>query len=267
MTERSTSDYARAAGAISSQRIATPEKGLEVKEVRIPTGRGDMPAYFAKPATGTGFPVILIAQEIFGLHEHIRDIARRFAALGYLAVAPDYFFRVGDPSAAPDIAAIRRIILAAPDSGVMTDFDSALDFAAASAGDVSRSAITGFCWGGRMAWLYARHNPRLRAAIPWYGRLGGDKTANQPLWPLDIAQEIEIPVLGLYGGADPSIPLDQIDEMRAKLGEAAVPAEIVVYADAPHAFFADYRESYRPEAAQDAWRRTLEFLRERVLQE
>jgi carboxymethylenebutenolidase len=260
MAQRSTSDYAVAAGAISPQRIVTPAEGLEAKEIRIQTRNGEMPAYLARPSTGSGLPVILIAQEIFGLHEHIRDIARRFAALGYLAIAPDYFFRVGDPLAAPDIAAIRKIILKAPDSDVMADFDAALDFAAAMGGDSSNAAITGFCWGGRMAWLYARHNPKLRAAIPWYGRLGSDKTANQPLWPLDIAGEVKIPVLGLYGGADPSIPMEQIEQMQEKLREAGARAEIVVYPNAPHAFFADYRDSYRLDAAQDAWRRALEFL-------
>jgi carboxymethylenebutenolidase len=261
MSQRSPSDYARAAGAISPHRIATPEDGLETREIRIATANGDMPAYLAKPAGRSNLPIMLIAQEIFGLHEHIRDVARRFAAQGYLAVAPDYFFRVGDPLNAPDIAAIRSIIVKARDCDVMTDFDSALAFAVASGGDPSRAAITGFCWGGRMVWLYARHNARLQAAIPWYGRLSGEKTANQPSWPLDIAEEIKIPVLGLYGGADPSIPLEQVEEMKARLHHAKTSAEIIVYADAPHAFFADYRDSYRPEPAQDAWRRTLAFLR------
>ncbi len=261
MNRNPPSDYAKAVGAISPQRIVTPDGGLEANVVHIATRTGEMPAYLAKPAGASTLPIILIAQEIFGLHEHIRDIARRFASLGYLAIAPDYFFRVGDPLSAPDIPAIREIILKARDLDVMYDFDATLTFASASGGDSSRTAMTGFCWGGRMTWLYARHNPDLRAAIPWYGRLDGDKTGNQPFWPLDVAKEIKTPVLGLYGGADPSIPLAQVEEMRARLRDVDAPAEIIVYPGAPHAFFADYRESYRPEAARDAWRRTLTFLR------
>lgn len=168
--------FAKAAGAVSAHRIVTPLQGLETQEVHIATQNGPMPAYFAKPSGRSDLPIVLIAQEIFGLHEHIRDIARRFAALGYLAVAPDFFFRAGDLLNAPDIAAIRAIVARAPDADVMTDFDSALAFAVTQSGDAARAAITGFCWGGRMAWLYAAHNPRLRASIPWYGRLDGDKT-------------------------------------------------------------------------------------------
>ncbi len=252
-------NFAQAAGAPSAQRIVTPSQGLEAQELRI----GDMPAYFAKPAGGRDLPIVLVAQEIFGLHEHIRDIVRRFAAEGYLALAPDFFFRAGDPSKAPDIAAIRAIVAKVPDIETMTDFDAALAFAKKRGGDPSCAAITGFCWGGRIAWLYAAHNPKLRAAIPWYGRLDGEKTQNQPRWPLDVAAKLKVPALGLYGGADPSIPLQQVEEMRARLRAAGARAEIVVYDDAPHAFFADYRDSFRAEPATDAWRRTLGLLRER----
>ncbi len=255
------SSFARAVDAISGQRIITSAQGLEALDVRIPTRHGEMPAYLARPEKKSDLPIILVAQEIFGLHEHIKDIARRFAARGYLAIAPDYFFRVGDPLTAADIPAIREIVAKAPDAEAMSDLDSALAFAAECGGDASRAAVVGFCWGGRMAWLYAAHNQQLRAAIPCYGRLDGERTQNQPRWPLDIAKELKVPSLGLYGGADPSIPLDQVKEMRALLLAAKAPAELIVYDDAPHAFFADYRESYRAGPAENGWSRMLDFLR------
>jgi carboxymethylenebutenolidase len=244
-------------------KISTPATGLETLEARIPRRDGEAPAYLAKPAGVDNCPIILIAQEIFGLNDHIRDIARRFAALGYLAIAPDFFAGVGDPTRAPDLNAIRAIVAKTPDAATMEVFDAALAFAAARGGDSARAAITGFCWGGRIAWLYAAHNPSLRAAIPWYGRLDGDHTPNHPRWPVDIAGGLKVPALGLYGGADPSIPLTQVEEMRALLSKAGAPGEIHVYEGAPHAFFADYRESFRPEPARDAWERTLSFLRAR----
>ena len=200
--------------------ISTPAAGLETLEARIPRRGGEAPAYLAKPAGADNCPIILIAQEIFGLNDHIRDIARRFAALGYLAIAPDFFAGVGDPSTAPDINAIRAIVAKTPDAATMEDFDAALAFAAARGGDSARAAITGFCWGGRIAWLYAAHNPSLRAAIPWYGRLDGEHTPNHPRWPVDIAGELKVPTLGLYGGADPSIPLEPSRRnARAAAGE------------------------------------------------
>jgi len=244
-------------------KISTPATGLETLEARIPRRGGEAPAYLAKPAGVGNCPIILIAQEIFGLNDHIRDIARRFAALGYLAIAPDFFAGVGDPTRAPDINAIRAIVAETPDAATMEDFDAALAFAAARGGDSARAAITGFCWGGRIAWLYAAHNPSLRAAIPWYGRLDGEHTPNHPRWPVDVAGELKVPTLGLYGGADTSIPLEQVEEMRARLRTSGAPGEIHVYEGAPHAFFADYRESFRPEPARDAWERTLSFLRAR----
>ena len=168
---------------------------------------------------------------------------------------------VGDPSKEYDIAAIRAIVMKVSDAQAMLDFDAALAYASSLGGDATRAAITGFCWGGRMAWLYAAHNPKLRAVVPWYGRLDGDRTQNQPQWPIDMAERLAVPSLGLYGGADPSIPLELVERMRARLAVAPAPGEIVVYPNAPHAFFADYRESYRKEAAQDAFARMLAFLR------
>lgn len=250
--------FAPAAGAVSPGAIATDAEGLDAGLVALPCGA---PAYVAAPQDGRDLPVILIAQEIFGLHEHIRDIARRFARLGFLAVAPDYLIRYGDPQAAPDIDAIRAIVAKVPDAETMAVFDDAMRFAAGRGGDTARAGMTGFCWGGRIAWLYAAHNPRLGACVPWYGRLDGPHTAEQPRWPLDVAEALRVPTVGLYGGADPSIPPDIVEAMRMRLSRAGAPAEIIVYDDAPHAFFADYRESYREAAAKDAWGRMLAFLR------
>ena len=250
--------FAHAAGAPAPSAIATDAEGLEAGMTTLAVGA---PAYLARPLAGANFPIILVAQEIFGLHEHIRDIVRRFAKLGFLAIAPDFLIRYGDPQDAPDIEAIRAIVAKVPDAETMEIFDQALACAATKGGDAKRAAITGFCWGGRIAWLYASHNPQLLACIPWYGRLDGPHTPAQPHWPIDIAGELKTPTLGLYGGADPSIPTELIETMRERLKKAQAPAEIIVYADAPHAFFADYRDSYRPDAASDAWERALAFLR------
>ncbi|HEY8124613.1 MAG TPA: dienelactone hydrolase family protein [Methylocystis sp.] len=249
--------FAHAAGAPAPSAIATDVEGLEAGMTTLP---GGAPAYSARPRSDADVPIILVAQEIFGLHEHIRDVVRRFAKLGLFAIAPDFLIRYGDPQEAPDIEAIRAIVAKVPDAETMEIFDQALAYAATRGGDVKRAAITGFCWGGRIAWLYAAHHPRLRACIPWYGRLDGPHTPAQPRWPIDIAGEMKTPTLGLYGGADPSIPAELIEAMRERLKTAQAPAEIIVYANAPHAFFADYRDSYRPDAARDAWERALAFL-------
>ncbi|MBM3552123.1 MAG: dienelactone hydrolase family protein [Alphaproteobacteria bacterium] len=250
--------FAQAAGAPSPSVIVTDAQGLEAGMTRLPDGA---PAYFARPRSGADFPIVLVAQEIFGLHEHIRDIVRRFAKLGFVAIAPDYLIRYGDPQNAPDIEAIRAIVARVPDAETMAAFDQALAFAATRGGDAGRAAITGFCWGGRIAWLYAVHNPRLRACIPWYGRLDGPHTPEQPRWPIDVADELKTPTLALYGGADPSIPVELVEAMRERLKKARAPAEFVVYEGAPHAFFADYRENYRSGPARDAWDKALAFLR------
>ncbi len=235
----------------------SPAPRIDAGDARV----GDMPAYLARPAEAENPPILIVVAEIFGINDHIRDIVRRFAAKGYLAIAPDFFFRVGDPSKETDIAAIRTIVMKVPDAEALRDFDAVLALAASLGGDVGRAAITGFCWGGRMAWLYAAHNPKLRAVVPWYGRLDGERTNNQPQWPIDVADRLAVPYLGLYGGADPSIPLPLVEEMRARLQAAPAQGEIVVYPDAPHAFFADYRESYREEPARDAFARMLAFLK------
>jgi carboxymethylenebutenolidase len=252
--------FAAAAGPASEHAIHTDSMGLEAGLATLP---GGAPAYYAKLEGGENLPVLLICEEIFGLHEHIRDVARRFAKLGFFAVAPDYLIRYGDPMAAPNIEAIRAIVARVPDAETMAVFDEALAFAISRGADPARVAVMGFCWGGRIAWLYAAHNPRLAACVPWYGRLDGPRTAEQPRWPIDVAGEIKVPTLGLYGGDDPSIPRDLIAGMQEKLAEARAPAEIIVYDEAPHGFFADYRPSYREPEARDALGRMLAFFRAR----
>ena len=254
------SSLALAAGAPASTTVTTDASGLTTALATLP---GGAPAYVARPSNGGAWPVILIAQEIFGLHAHIRDVARRFAKIGYYAIAPDYLIRYGDPAAAPDIDAIRAIVARVPDAVTMTVFDDALAFAAKQGGDAARAAITGFCWGGRIAWLYAAHRPDLKACVPWYGRLDGAHTDEHPRWPVDLAGDIHVPTLGLYGGADPSIPVDLVQTLQARLTAAGAPAEIVVYDGAPHGFYADYRDSYRPDIVALAWARMRDFLTRR----
>jgi carboxymethylenebutenolidase len=211
------------------------------------------------PAGGKGLPIVLVVQEIFGVHEHIKDVCRRLAKAGYLAIAPELYQRQGDVSKLTSIDAIRPLVATVPDAQVMGDLDAAVAWATSSgAGDASRLAVTGFCWGGRITWLYTAHNPRVKAGVAWYGRLVGDKTANTPLHPVDIGGKLAGPVLGLYGGEDAGIPLDTVEAMRKAL-PAGAPSMIHVYPGMPHAFFADYRPSYRKEAAADGWRRMLDW--------
>ena len=251
-------NFSVAAGGGGPKTILTSADGLETGMIDLPSGA---PAYFARPAGGDDLPIVLVAQEIFGLHEHIRDVVRRLALLGLFAIAPDYLIRYGDPMRAPDIDAIRAIVARVPDAETMTVFDEALAYARRHGGDASHAAITGFCWGGRIAWLYAAHNPGLKACVPWYGRLDGPRTPEQPRWPIDVADEVKVPTLALYGGADPSIPNELVEVMRAKLAAAGADADIFLYDDCPHAFFADYRDSYREKAAKDAFGRMIAFLR------
>jgi carboxymethylenebutenolidase len=229
--------------------------------VTIAVKDGRMPAYRAMPADGKGLPTVLVVQEIFGVHEHIKDVARRFARLGYLAVAPELYARQGDVSKLSSIDEIRPIVARVPDAQVLSDLDAAAAWAADNGGDARRLAITGFCWGGRIVWLYAAHNPRLNAGVAWYGRVEGAATELQPKNPIDLVQDLQAPVLGLYGGADAGIPSEGVERMRAALRAARMPAEIHTYPDAPHAFFADYRPSYRRQAAEDGWQRMLGWLR------
>ncbi|GFZ78584.1 dienelactone hydrolase family protein [Elstera cyanobacteriorum] len=253
--------FALAVQPVQAQtQITTDTNGLEAGEVSIPTGTGPIPAYRAQPQGGKNLPLVLVVQEIFGVHEHIKDVCRRLAKLGYCAIAVELFARQGNVANAA-MEQIRPIVAAVPDAQVMSDLDAAVAFAKASgAVDTSKLAITGFCWGGRITWLYAAHNPGVKAGIAWYGRVVGDKTALQPANPIDVADKIKAPVLGLYGGADQGIPVASLDQLKAALGPSTK-SEFVVYPDAPHAFHADYRPSYREAAAKDGWGRLLAWLK------
>jgi carboxymethylenebutenolidase len=256
--------FAAAVGPIQAQTaIATPADGLLAGEVRIPVAGGPMPAYRAAPAGVRGAPTVLVVQEIFGVHEYIKDVCRRFARHGYLAIAPELYARQGDPSRIEDIPTlVREIVSKVPDAQVLADLDACVAWAAANGGDVDRLGITGFCWGGRITWLYAAHSPRLKAGVAWYGRLVGDATAMTPSHPIDLAAQVRVPVLGLYGGADSGIPVETIDRMKRALAANPGPgsrSQFVVYPGAPHAFHADYRASYRKEPAEDGWKRCLEW--------
>jgi carboxymethylenebutenolidase len=254
--------YAMAAVPLMAQTaIKTPADGLTTGEVMIDVGGFSMPAYRAAPAGKTGLPVVLVLSEIFGVHEYIADTARRFARAGYLAIAPELFARQGDPQSYGEMAKlIAEIINKVPDAQVLTDLDAAVKWAGANGGDASKLAVTGFCWGGRQTWLYAAHNPAVKAGVAWYGRLVGQASELQPRHPVDVGARVNGPVLGLYGAADTGIPLDTVDKMKAVLagGNAAAKAsQFVVYPDAPHAFHADYRPSFRQGPAEDGWKRCL----------
>lgn len=244
--------------------IQTPAQGLLAGEVEIPVRDGRMKAYRAAPMR-QGAPVVLVVSEIFGVHEHIRDVCRRLAHLGYVAIAPELFARQGDPrtlEAVPEI--LSKITNRTPDAEVMADLDATVAWAKTQQADTARLLITGFCWGGRIVWLYAAHQPRLKAAVAWYGRLTGAANAMTPQHPLDLVAQYKAPVLGLYGGADTGIPLEGVERMKAALAQgsaAARASEFVVYPDTPHAFHADYRPSYRQGPAEDGWQRLLAWLR------
>ncbi len=245
--------FALAVQPVSAQVIHTDTQGLTAGEVQIPTADGHIPGYAARPAGAGTYPVILVVQEIFGVHEHIRDVCRRFAKRGYLAVAPELFFRQGDVSKISDIGTIVGTVVAkVPDAQVMTDLDSAVQWAQKSGqGNVQKLGITGFCWGGRIVWLYAAHNSHLNAAVAWYGRVLGQPDTLHPAHPLDIAAKLHAPVLGLYGGQDEGITQDSLAQMRAALAKAHSPSQIIVYPDAGHGFHADYRPGYNAKDAAD----------------
>ncbi|UYN95739.1 MAG: dienelactone hydrolase family protein [Enhydrobacter sp.] len=248
--------------------IVTPADGLTAGEVKVKTKDGkEMAAYRAYPASGTGFGTILVIQEIWGVHAHIADLCRRFAKAGYYALAPELYFRQGDPMKIPEIPKLlSEIVSKVPDAQVMGDLDSCVAFAKGeSKADTAKLGVTGFCWGGRITWLYAAHNPGLKAGVAWYGRVVGAASELTPKHPVDLAKDLKAPVLGLYGGADTGIPNDTVDKMRAALKEgsaAAKKSEIHTYPDMPHAFNADYRPSYRKEAAEDGWKRALAWFKE-----
>jgi len=262
MTTTLAAGYAAAVQPVAAQSaITTDTRGLDAGEVAIAARDGSMAAYRALPARGRGLATVLVVQEIFGVHEHIKDVCRRFAHAGYLAIAPELYARQGDVSRLADIEAIRPIVAQVPDAQVMSDLDDAAEWAAKNGGDPGKLAITGFCWGGRIVWLYAAHNPNLKAGVAWYGRVEGPGNPLQPKNPIDVARNIHAPVLGLYGGADAGIPNDGVERMRAALKAANRPSEIHTYPDMPHGFHADYRPSYRRQAAEDGWMRALAWFR------
>lgn len=252
------SGFALAVQPICAQTlITTDSQGLSASDIMIQTQAGSIPGYAAYPATGGKFPVVLVVQEIFGLHEHIKDVCRRLAKIGYMAIAPDLYMRQGDVTAITDTKEIIATVVAkVPDEQVMSDLDAAVAWAGRNHGDTSRVGITGFCWGGRIVWLYAAHSPALKAGVAWYGPVDRAYQPGSTLTAVSVADEIKAPVLGLYGGADAGISNESVDKMRAALKAAGnTRSEIVTYPDTPHAFHADYRPSYRKEQADDAWKR------------
>jgi len=242
--------------------ITTDTQGLTAGEIKVQVHDGEMVAYRAQPASGSNFPVILVVSEIFGVHEYIADTCRRLAKFGYQAIAPELFARHGDPRKLTNIQEILTTIVSrVPDAQVMSDLDACVAWAKVSGGDTARLGITGFCWGGRITWLYAAHNPQVKAGVAWYGRLVGQASDLTPKHPTDLAASLKAPVLGLYGGADQGIPLDTVWTMQDKLKAAGGKSSIHVYDDAPHAFHADYRPSYRKDHAEDGWKRMREWFR------
>jgi len=259
--------FAAAVLPVSAQTIHTDSEGLEVGEVAVRSEGDWVPVYRAQPAGRSHLPVVIVIHEIFGVHEHIADVCRRFAKLGYLALAPNLYSREGDAAAYPTIQSLNdNLVGKVPDAQVLDDIDATVAWAGANGGDLSRLGTVGFCWGGRIAWLYAERNPQQKAVVAWYGRLVGTPNALQPVNPIDRVAQLKVPVLGMYGGLDPSISQASIEQMKVAVATQASPAartsQFVVYADAPHAFFADYRSSYRPADAKDSWQRALVWLRE-----
>jgi carboxymethylenebutenolidase len=258
-----TTGFALAVRPVSAQTVSTDADSLTAGEVKIPTSDGSLPAYRAMPSQGGPFATVLVVQEIFGVHEHIKDVCRRLAKLGYLAVAPELYARQGDVSKLSDINEIQKVVSKVPDSQVMADLDATAGWAKDSGfGNIRKLGITGFCWGGRIVWLYAAHSTQLKAGVAWYGRLVGKPSETQPQHPIDVVGALKAPVLGLYGGNDPGIPLETIEQMKQALKAAGNSSEIIVYPDTPHGFQADYRPSYRREQAQDGWKRLQAWFRQ-----
>jgi carboxymethylenebutenolidase len=262
--------YAATAMPIMAQTaIKTSEAGLVTGTPVYEVESYPVPFYYAAPAGKKNLPVVLVVQEIFGVHEYIADTCRRFAKAGYLAIAPDLYARQGDAKSYTDIGKlIAEVVNKVPDAQVMADLDGAIAWAGANGGNVNKVAITGFCWGGRITWLYAEQSKKVKAGVAWYGRLVGAPSALTPKHPLELASNLKAPVLGLYGGQDGGIPLTTVNEMKdalaaagAKGNAAAKASEFVVYPTAPHAFHADYRPSYRKEAAEDGFQRALEWFK------
>lgn len=258
--------YAAAVSPIMAQTaIKTPADGLTAGDVTIDVNGFKMPAYRAAPAGKTNLPVVLILSEIFGVHEYIADTARRFAKAGYLAIAPELFVRQGDAQSYGEMAKlIAEVISKVPDAQVMADLDATVAWAGTQGGNLNKVGVTGFCWGGRQTWLYAAHSKHIKAGVAWYGRLVGNATPLTPVHPVDVVAKLNGPVLGLYGGADTGIPVNTVAQMQNALAtgsKAAQASTFVLYPDAPHAFHADYRPSYRKPSADDGWQRALAWFK------
>lgn len=256
------SGFTLATTRVEAQAIHTDTAGLTVAETQIPTGDGALPAYMARPNGNGPFPIILVVEEVFGVHEYIKDVCRRFAKQGFMAVAAEYYARVGDLSQAMSSAQISAIVSRAPDEQMMTDMDTVADWAAHNHGDRNRLGINGFCLGGRQVWLYAAHSNRLKAAVSWYGVLDGPTSPIQPKTALEVIPGVKCPVLGLYGSDDAAFnPMSMIEQAEKEAKEAKQPVQFVVYPNAPHGFHADYRPSYRAADAKDGWERALAWFR------
>ena len=255
--------FAAAVMPVAAQNvIKTGAEGLTAGTVALSVKGQSVPVYRAQPAGKNDLPVILVVSEIFGVHEHIADVARRFARQGYLAIAPDLFVRQGDAGVYGDIPTlIKEVISKTPDAQVMEDLDACVAWARDNGGNIGKLGITGFCWGGRITWLYAAHSPGVKAGVAWYGRLVGEKTPLTPSHPVDIAAGLKVPVLGLYGGKDTGIPLDTVDRMKAALTKGGSKSQFVVFPDAGHAFHADYRPSYVEADAKEGWKRCLAWFK------
>lgn len=258
-----TAGFALACQPITKAVIKTDHNGLIAGEVKIPVKDGEIPGYRAMPATGNNFPIILVIQEIFGVHAYIQDVCRRFAKLGYLAIAPQLYARQGDVLNLTDIQEIiSKVVSKVPDAQVMSDLDATLNWAEKSSkGNINKIGITGFCWGGRIVWLYAAHNPKVKAGVAWYGRLIADVNSLTPQNPIDIAASLNVPILGLYGGKDDYIPNDTVMKMQEVLKSGKSGSEIIIYPDIPHGFHADYRPTYREKEATDAWQKLQNWLK------
>ena len=256
--------FALSVQPVSAEAIHTDATGLEAGEVKVPVADGSIPAYRAMPAQGGPFPTVLVVQEVFGVHEHIKDLCRRLAKAGYYAIAPELYARQGNPAGITDVQElIKTIVSKVPDSQVMSDLDSTADYAKASGkADTARLAVTGFCWGGRIVWLYAARNPSIKAAVAWYGVIDRPRTELQPKYPIDLAADLKAPVLGLYGAADQGIPVDSVEKMKEACKAAGKTCEIKIYPDTPHGFNADYRPSYRAGAAEDGWTKMLAWFKD-----
>ncbi|WP_151638889.1 dienelactone hydrolase family protein [Noviherbaspirillum aerium] len=255
--------FAAAVLPVSAQNVVkTDTAGLTAGEVSITVKGQKVSVYRAQPEGKSNLPVVLVISEIFGVHEHIADVARRFAKLGYLALAPDLFIRQGNPTTYTSIPELQKdIISKVPDAQVMGDLDALVAYAKDNGGNTDKLGITGFCWGGRITWLYAAHNPKVKAGVAWYGRLVGDKTELAPAHPVDIAASLKAPVLGLYGGKDAGIPLDTVEKMKAELAKGGSKSEFVVFPNSGHAFHADYRPSFVEADAKEGWKRCTEWFK------